>query len=152
MKRAKITQALLAKLNKVRGLRYPAVGYQYWADIKGDGQERYVIWMIINADGGVSRSVLNCRSARARCAAIRAEIKELQEELAFEKESKRQITETMEACRAEHAVTQSREILYRDVLKHAGDLLATLAGSRQPSERDLDDAETTADQIRHILK
>ena len=73
--RAKTTQELLTKLNKARGFKHPDIGYQYWADIKGDGQDHFATWTICNPGGGVQRSVLNRPSAGARCEAIRSEIK-----------------------------------------------------------------------------
>jgi hypothetical protein len=74
------------------------------------------------------------------------------EQIADYDERLKQMTETMEFVRKEHAETLGRETIYRDVLRHAGELLKTLADSRHPSEKDLNDAETTADQIRHLLK
>lgn len=74
------------------------------------------------------------------------------EELDHGTEAFKQLTETLEFTRKEHAETLGRETTYREVLKHAGELLATFAGNRHPSEKDLEDAEITADQIRHILK
>lgn len=73
------------------------------------------------------------------------EIKDLEERL-------KQMMETMEFTRKEHAETLGRETTYREVLKHAGELLATFANNRYPSDKDLEDAEITSDQIRHLLK
>ena len=42
--------------------------------------------------------------------------------------------------------------LLREVLKHAGELLKNLSGTRHFDEDVLDDAEITADQIAHLLK
>lgn len=72
--RAPATQALLGELNAARGLKYPSVGYVYFADIKGDGQKHYAVWEVITLGGGVRRPSLNHRSGKVRCAMIRKEI------------------------------------------------------------------------------
>ena len=73
--RATVTTRLLDQLNKVRGLTYPSIGYVYYADIKGDGQNHYAVWEVATKGGGVRRSHLNGHP-RARCNAIRKAIKE----------------------------------------------------------------------------
>ena len=72
--RATVTSDLLDQLNKAKGLKYPAVGYQYFADIKGDGTYQYRVWEVANPGGGVRYSSLNRPTARQRCAAIREAI------------------------------------------------------------------------------
>ena len=65
------TTRLLDKLNAARGRSYPDIGYEYLADIKGDGQHCPRVYSIINAHGGVTLSPLNAGNARQRCAKIR---------------------------------------------------------------------------------
>lgn len=67
-----ITSKLLAQLNAKRGLKYPDIGFLFFADIKGNGTSCNAIWQIINANGGVTRSELNARSKRQQCDKIRA--------------------------------------------------------------------------------
>lgn len=70
------TEKLLRELNAARGLEYPAKGYAYFADVRGDGGPlRRSVWVIINGDGGVTRSCLNGRTARETCENIRAAIR-----------------------------------------------------------------------------
>jgi hypothetical protein len=40
-------------INTARGLEYPAVGYLYFGDVKGDGHSRRRVWQVINRDGGI---------------------------------------------------------------------------------------------------
>jgi hypothetical protein len=68
------TQALLDELNAARGVAYPAIGYSYYADIRGDGRNNKSVWTIINAGGGVTSSELNGKTPRDTCAKIRAAI------------------------------------------------------------------------------
>jgi len=66
------TEKLLNDLNHTKGLKYPDIGYSYYADIKGDGQNNRKVYTIINENGGVTRScTLNAKSARKRCDNIR---------------------------------------------------------------------------------
>jgi len=69
-----LTDRLLDELNAKRGLKYPDVGYTYFADIKGDGFSKRSVWTIINRGGGVVRSHLNANNPRSRCNMIREEI------------------------------------------------------------------------------
>lgn len=71
---ATVTSRLVDKLNKARGLSYPAIGYLMFADIKGDGISKPALFEIINAGGGVRRSDLN-GPPRQRCAKLRAAIR-----------------------------------------------------------------------------
>lgn len=68
--RDKHITAALEKLNEVKGLKYRDVGYAYYADIKGDGQNNRRIWKIINEGGGVTRSDLNRSTMRETLQAI----------------------------------------------------------------------------------
>lgn len=64
MRKGKIDHALDA-LNAAKGTSgLRALGRSYYADIKGDGSNRRSVWTIINADGGVTYSSLNGRTAR----------------------------------------------------------------------------------------
>lgn len=58
MRKSKIELAL-DRLNEIRGLKYPDVGYCYYADVKGDGRNIRSVWRIINAQRGVSYSEMN---------------------------------------------------------------------------------------------
>lgn len=68
------TEKLLDELNALKGLKYPAIGYTYFADIKGDGRNIKSAWVIINDGGGVTRSDLNAATPHKRCDKIRAAI------------------------------------------------------------------------------
>lgn len=68
------TARLLAELNATRGLKYPEIGYCYFADIRGDGRYNPAVYRISNAQGGVAYSELNGATARERCQKIRAAI------------------------------------------------------------------------------
>lgn len=70
------TKSLLAELNTIRGLRYPDVGYCYFADLKGDGTYSPRVYTIVNPQGGVTLSSLNAPTARARCENIRSAIRD----------------------------------------------------------------------------
>lgn len=69
------TEKLLNELNAARGLKYPAIGYTFFADVTGDGTNRRRVYTIINARGGVTFSDLNAATPRKRCDKIRAAIK-----------------------------------------------------------------------------
>lgn len=66
------TARLLRELNAKRGLKYPDIGYVFFADVGGDGRYCPRVYKIINADGGVTLSDLNGATARKRCDNIRA--------------------------------------------------------------------------------
>lgn len=66
-----MTEKLLAELNAKKGLRYPDIGYSYWADIKCDGNYSPMVWTIINEIGGVTISDLNAKQPHMRCRNIR---------------------------------------------------------------------------------
>lgn len=68
------TEKLLNELNAARGLKYPDIGYSFFADVKGDGTNRRRVYTIINTGGGVTFSELNAATARQRCDKIRAAI------------------------------------------------------------------------------
>lgn len=69
------TEKLLKELNAARGLKYPDIGYSYFADIKGDGRNIRSIYIIINENGGVCYSSLNGKTPRERCNKIRRAIR-----------------------------------------------------------------------------
>lgn len=69
-----VTEKLLNQLNTARGLKYPDIGYSYFADITGDGRKRRSIYTIINAGGGVTYSEMNASNPRDRCDNVRAAI------------------------------------------------------------------------------
>ncbi|UUV43072.1 hypothetical protein RCDORA_99 [Rhodobacter phage RcDora] len=71
-----MTERLLAELNAARGLKYPDIGYCYFADVKGDGTYNPRVYTIVNPQGGVTLSYLNAPSPRERCQKIRAAILE----------------------------------------------------------------------------
>ena len=69
------TDKLLERLNALRGVKYPDMGYCFFADIKGDGLGNKAIWQIINENGGVCYATgLNARTPHLRCQLIRAAI------------------------------------------------------------------------------
>lgn len=67
--------AALKTLNASKGLVYPAVGYSYYADIKGDGRNMRKVYTIINEGGGVTRSHMNGDTQRETVLNINAAIK-----------------------------------------------------------------------------
>ena len=71
-----VTKKLLKELNEARGLKYPDIGYLYWADVVGSGIHSPRVYYIINSDGGVTLSEYNAANAKKRCAKIRAAIAE----------------------------------------------------------------------------
>ena len=68
---ATVTERLLAELNAIRGVKYPQIGYSYFADIRGNGDNRRRVYVITNENGGVSYSELNGATSRQRCDKIR---------------------------------------------------------------------------------
>lgn len=68
------TDTLLAELNAKRGLRYPLVGYTYFANLRGDGRNIRAIYTIINQGGGVTYSHLNDSTPKGRLAKIVREL------------------------------------------------------------------------------
>jgi len=68
------TERLLQELNEVRGLTYPMKGYSYFADVVGNGIAMPRVYIIVNANGGVTYSGLNKGTSRKRCDAIRLAI------------------------------------------------------------------------------
>jgi hypothetical protein len=68
------TDKLLNQLNQLNGLSYPMVGYSYFADVAGFGDNRKSVHTVINENGGVVRSVLNGKTPRERCNKIREAI------------------------------------------------------------------------------
>jgi hypothetical protein len=70
------TEKLLAEYNRIRGLTYGDIGYTYFADVTGDGQNIRKVYAIINKGGGVCVSGLHAADARLRCNRIRAAIAE----------------------------------------------------------------------------
>lgn len=69
-----VTEKLLSQLNAARGLKYPDIGYSYFADVTGDGRKHRSIYTIINAGGGVTYSDMNASNSRGRCDNVRAAI------------------------------------------------------------------------------
>lgn len=68
----------LANLNAVNGKTYLVpnanpIGHLRWADIKGDGRNICSVWVIVNENGGVSRSHLNGATMRKTLCAIEVE-------------------------------------------------------------------------------
>lgn len=63
MAKCKIDLAVTA-LNAKRGLKYPDIGYMYYANIAGDGRKYRSLYTIINAGGGVSYSEFNGKTTR----------------------------------------------------------------------------------------
>lgn len=54
MRKCKIDR-LLDEINKLNGNAvYPQMGYLYYADIRGDGQNRRRVYAITNVSGGVT--------------------------------------------------------------------------------------------------
>lgn len=65
-----IREALLC-LNRKRGLSMSnQIGWHYWADVRGEGRYRPRVWVVVNAQGGVSSSDLNRPTRRGTYDAI----------------------------------------------------------------------------------
>ena len=66
------TDLALGALNEARGLKYPDIGYLYYANVTGDGRSPAYrsIWCIVNAEGGIVRSHFNTTSSKAALALI----------------------------------------------------------------------------------
>jgi hypothetical protein len=73
MRKCKIDLALVA-LNLKLGLRYPDIGYSYFANLWGGERSQRYVYTIINAGGGVTYSPLNGKTASETLAKINAEI------------------------------------------------------------------------------
>lgn len=71
------TERLLTDLNRHRGKEYPDMGYSFFADVTGNGDNRRKVYTVITANGGVCYSYeLNGATARERCDNIRSAIRE----------------------------------------------------------------------------
>lgn len=64
----------LDTLNTAKGLAYLNIGYAYYADIKGDGRNKRHVYVITNAQGGVSFSEMNGATMRKTLDLINAQI------------------------------------------------------------------------------
>jgi hypothetical protein len=73
-----LTEQLAKRINELRGLTYPSVGYLMWADIRGDGTYSPRLYEIVTEKGGVCISGLHHRSSRRRCAGLRLLIENLE--------------------------------------------------------------------------
>jgi hypothetical protein len=75
-----ITEKLLAEINRLNNLKYPEVGYVYFANVRGFSSKaspRFV-YEIINEQGGVRYcNELNNSSNKIRCDKLRGKIQEL---------------------------------------------------------------------------
>jgi len=71
MRKCKIDHAL-DRLNASRGVKYPDIGYSYFADLFG-GRPRHV-YTIINAGGGVTYASVNGATPRATLRNIEHEL------------------------------------------------------------------------------
>jgi len=65
-------------INTARGLEYPAVGYLYFADVKGDGRNIRRVWVVTNANGGVT-AVHNGKTYRETAANLRQILNTIEE-------------------------------------------------------------------------
>ena len=57
------TEFAIDELNRLNGKKYPDIGYIYRTDLIGNSGKP-AIYVIINSDGGVSRSELNGNNVR----------------------------------------------------------------------------------------
>ena len=57
-------------INTARGLEYPAVGYLYFGDVKGDGRNIRRVWVVTNTSGAVT-AVHNGKTYRETAANLR---------------------------------------------------------------------------------
>jgi hypothetical protein len=65
-------------INTARGLEYPAVGYLYFADVKGDGRNIRRVWVVTNANGAVT-AVHNGKTYRETAANLRQILNTIEE-------------------------------------------------------------------------
>jgi hypothetical protein len=65
-------------INTARGLEYPAVGYLYFGDVKGDGHSRRRVWAVVNHDGGIA-STHNGKTYRETAANLRQILDSIEE-------------------------------------------------------------------------
>lgn len=69
------TEKLLNELNGFKSLSYPQIGYSYFADITGNGDNRRKVYTICNDKGAVFyNNRLNGLTPRKRCDNIRKAI------------------------------------------------------------------------------
>ena len=61
---------LCHSINTARGLEYPAVGYLYFGDVKGDGRNSRRVWAVTNTNGAVT-AVHNGKTYRETAANLR---------------------------------------------------------------------------------
>ncbi len=57
-------------INTARGLEYPAVGYLYFGDVKGDGRNIRRVWVVTSTSGSVT-AVHNGKTYRETAANLR---------------------------------------------------------------------------------
>lgn len=67
---------LLKQLNATRGLKYPQIGYTYYADIRGNGVPHRYVYVIVNEGGGVRYSDLNGSTPRGTARLVRTMLKQ----------------------------------------------------------------------------
>jgi hypothetical protein len=65
-------------INIARGLEYPAVGYLYFGDVKGDGRNSRRVWAVTNTNGAVT-AVHNGKTYRETAANLRQILNTIEE-------------------------------------------------------------------------
>lgn len=70
-------KAALKELNAQKKVKYPEIGYSYYADIKGDGRNIRSVWSIVGVHGGVTRSHMNGPTKRATLVKVQRAMLEL---------------------------------------------------------------------------
>ena len=65
-------------INTARGLEYPAVGYLYFGDVKGDGRNSRRVWVVTNTSGAVT-AVHNGNTYRETAANLRQILNTIEE-------------------------------------------------------------------------
>jgi hypothetical protein len=69
---------LCHSINTARGLEYPAVGYLYFADVKGDGRNIRRVWVVTSTSGSVT-AVHNGKHYRETAANLRQILNTIEE-------------------------------------------------------------------------
>ena len=65
-------------INAARGLEYPAVGYLYFGDVKGDGRNIRRVWVVTSTRGSVT-AVHNGKTYRETAANLRQILNTIEE-------------------------------------------------------------------------
>ena len=65
-------------INTARGLEYPAIGYLYFGDVKGDGRNIRRVWVVTNTSGAVT-AVHNGKTYQQTAANLRQILDSIEE-------------------------------------------------------------------------